>query len=291
MDHTLDYLLRTQSVDALLEHPPAATTLKRVDFARVTLPDSIDTELYEIMLSPDMGPRNVAVLFPNNARRPLIWASAFGSLHRWNMALNAALGESLDEGEDDTHGKVCIVYGKHVYDCRKFMGNLYVFWATVHHGGRGLLGEGMPVLVNTDGKAEPRAVMLLRPIVNEPGDAERLPLTVESPKLMWNWKLMGGHPFVCDERHHRAPSAIAAAPLVMMTEVQARYQLTRSSAATNAASLLQTRPLLGHNQFEHSVDYERAGDDDISVELNSAGEMVTTTPRTDLRLVHVERTE
>jgi hypothetical protein len=136
----------------------------------------------------------------------------------------------------------------------------------------------VPVLINTDGKMEMRAVMPLR--CDEP--AERIPLTAESPSIAWNWRDMGGHPFVCDERHHPVrPSTVAPAPLRMMTVAQARYQVTRTIAAANAGSL-QTRPLLGHNQFEGSIDREQqqqqTDDDSSGVTLEISDPEVAAPP-------------
>jgi hypothetical protein len=273
MDPGLDHLLRTQSVDAVLEAPPSPQTLKSVDFSRVVLPDSIDTHLYEILLSPEVSAGNVALLFPNNARCPLLWSSGFRSLHKWNAAINEALSNSLDE-LDDHSPKLCIVYGKHIYKCHRVSGKVYVFWAMVRKGSLGLMGMQMPVLINTDGKLEIRAVMPFHYMINDPTDAERIPLTAESPKVSWNWKLMGGHPFICDERHERAaaPYGMGPAPLSMSSESNAHYHMTRNMAAVHLERM-QARPLLGHNQFEQSVEREEEGSDSgVTIYIDSASD-------------------
>lgn len=274
MDATLEQTLRTQSVDAILKHPPKATTLKRVDFSRLILSDTINTQTYQIMLSHEMsGAPAVAVLFPNHAKQQLIWSSSYRSLSRWSKALNDALSNSLDETEESGDAKLCVAHGKHIYVCQRFTGRIYLFWAHVHRG-NAVLGTQMPVLINTDAKLQPKAIMVLHPRVEQPSDAERIPITHASPLLKWDWKRMAGHPFVCDERR---TSALAIPTAQRMQE--ARYDLTRTAIS------LKEKPLLMHNQFARSLDCEDDDDDDDS------GVTVNLSSGDDLLLINVERGE
>jgi len=267
MDQGLEQALRTQSVDHVLREPVKQTTLKHVDWASSVLSQNIDTAHYKLLLSPDMGPRNVAVLFPLNANRPLLWAHDYRSLGRWQRAINDALDGSLDEGGGDACPRLAVAHGKHVYVCRGLTGRLYLFWAALVHRGNRVLGEQMPLLINTDGALGIKGLMLLHPRVDDPSHAERLPITVASPTLMWDAQSMHGHPFVCDVR--RVSLTTTVIPRAMR-ESEARQELTRAAAPLSADA-----PMLVHNHFERSLDYEdapaRPGLGTSSEDTNSSG--------------------
>jgi len=253
MEAALELSLQTESVDALLRKAPKGVLLKRVDFSKVLLPEAVDTQNYQILISHEMS-RGVAVLFPNNAQRPLIWAHEYRSIRKWNDALNETLSNSLDETTEAGDTKLCVAHGKYIYICRRFTGRLYIFWAHVHYGD-GVLGTCMPVLINMDAKLQPKAVMVLQP------NAERIPLTRASPVLKWNRKRMGGHPFVCEERRLN-PLSIALP--IAQRERDALYEQTRSTPPVH------TKPLLIHNPFERSLDHESTADDSgVTVHVSS----------------------
>lgn len=269
MDQGLEQALCTQSVYHVLREPVKHTTLKHVDWANALLAQSIDTAHYKLLLAPNMGPRNVAVLFPLNAKRPLLWAHDYRNLARWQHALNDALAGSLDEASEGTvDPRLAVAYGKHIYVCHGLTGRFYLFWATLVHRGNRVLGEQMPVLVNTDGALGIKALMVLHPRVDEAAQAERLPITVASPTLMWDAQSMSGHPFVCDERRTASLSSLSVLPRAMR-ENEARQELTR------AAAPLTDAPMLVHNHFERSLDYEdgpaRPGLGTSSEDTNSSG--------------------
>lgn len=266
MEAALELALQIHSVDALLKAPPKGVTLKRVDFSRVLLPECTDTRPYQILLHAKMAGRapvrsELAVMFPNYAEQPLLWASQFRSLRDWNKALNHALSNSLDETDEAGDVKLCIAYGKHLYVCKGFSGRLYLFWAHVHCADS-VMGKEMPVLINTDAKLQPKAVMVLHPCVTEPTQAERIPLTHASPVLRWNRKQMGGHPFVCEER--RTVLATALMP-VGQRERDAMYELTRSAAPVH------TKPLLVHNPLNGRAQHDADDDDDSGVTVYVSG--------------------
>lgn len=268
MDQGLEQALRTQSVDHVLHEPVKQTTLKHVDWANALLAQSIDTAHYKLLLAPDMGPHNVAVLFPLNARHPLLWAHDYRNLERWQHALNDALTGSLDEASEGTvDPRLAVAYGKHVYVCHGLTGRLYIFWATLVHRANRVLGEQMPVLINTDGALGIKALMVLHSRVDEPGQAERLPITASSPTLMWDAERMSGHPFVCEERRLSSMATTTVIPRAMR-ESEARQELTRTAAP------LADAPMLVHNHFERSLDYEdvpRPGLGTSSEDTNSSG--------------------
>lgn len=262
MDAALQQALLTMPLATLFANPPKPTTLKRIDFRDRLLSDAVDTGKYQIMLShciPSDRNAVVAALFLGNMSVPILWSTQFGGkTSAWHHAVNRAF-------EAGVSSQLAFAYGKHIYECVGISGTCYLAWATyvyrVRDGVSSVLGANMPVLINMDSDMTVKAVMVFRSRVDDASDLDRLPITVDSPKLLWNRKLCEGHPFVCESRPSpTTPDDVH--PIETMLEREARQLLNAPGAVATKTAARPIPPVMLHNPFSNSLDQEDSAEGD-----------------------------
>jgi hypothetical protein len=230
--------------------------VQTVDFSTNTVRQVYSSNLYSIYFtsSPDKL-RPVTVLFPNHKveNKQVLQSQNYTFLASFNKDLNDALEASLVSTDALGSIQLAVCYGKHIYICKAISGTVYVLWAsdiTRTNGANvaNTLYQKVPVLVNMDGQARVKAVFILKPVVSDESDLDRLPVTQTNPKLLFN---KDKPLFVCEVKPQILPSIDDNGSIIQT--VSRREALAIVTAPTNTSPAMYRRE---RNPFAASIDME-----------------------------------
>lgn len=228
--------------------------VQTVDFSTSTVRQVYSSNLYSIYFtsSPDKL-RPVTVLFPNHKmeNKQVLQSQNYTFLASFNKDLNDALEASLVSTDALGSIQLAVCYGKHIYICKAISGTVYVLWAsdiTRTNGANvaNTLYQKVPVLVNMDGQARVKAVFILKPVVSDESDLDRLPVTQTNPKLLFN---KDKPLFVCEVKPQTFPNDNDS----KIKTVSRRDALAIVTAPTNTSPAMYLRE---RNPFAASIDME-----------------------------------
>jgi len=180
--------------------------VQTVDFQQTLVTDAYLTGLYQMFLSSTIpkSSSEVVCLLPNNQKYPdqqVIRSSKYGTNQMaFNKDLNASMEASLDSSDGMGRVKLAVCYGNHIYICNEISGTVYIVWAThINRTNSGnvanTLYTNVPMIINMDGQAKLKAIFILKPTVADVSDLDRVPITAESPRLLFK---RDSRIFVCE---------------------------------------------------------------------------------------------
>jgi len=228
-----------------------ANLVQTVDFTSNTVRQVFSNNLYTIFLTSSINKNHhVVCLFPTHKSetKQVLYSQKFFALSSFNKSLNSALEESLD-----SQVKMAICYGNHIFICKGIVGTVYILWAS--HVTRtnaasvaNTLFQNVPVLINMDGQARVRSVYILKANVTDESDLDRLPVTVENPKLLFN---KDNPLFVCEVKplDQRNPPSLKDT-VTTLSKREAMMRVTAPSRTPPSAFQQEKNP------FISSVDME-----------------------------------
>lgn len=228
-----------------------ANLVHTIDFTLNTVRQVFCNNLYTIFLTSSINKdHNLVCLFPNHKteNKQVLYSQKFYVLSSFNKSVNEALETSL---EADV--KLAICYGNHIFLCKGLVGTVYLLWAshitrTNAASVANTLHQNVPVLINMDGQARVRSVFILKANVTEDADLDRLPVTVENPKLLFNKDIPL---FVCEVKPLEQRTAPSLRDMVQtMTKREAMLRVTAPSRTPPSAFQQEKNP------FAASIDME-----------------------------------
>jgi hypothetical protein len=228
--------------------------VQTIDFSTNTVRQVYSSNLYSIYFTSSLDKlRPVTVLFPNHKveSRQVLQSQKYTFLESFNKDLNEALEASLVSTDALGNIQVAICYGKHIYICKAISGTVYVLWASEITRTNGAnvantLYQKVPVLVNMDGQARVKAVFILKAVISDESDLDRLPVTQENPKLLFNKDIPL---FVCEVK----PTTTWLDDGGTIKTVSRREALAIVTAPTNTSPAMYRRE---RNPFAASIDME-----------------------------------
>jgi hypothetical protein len=233
-----------------------APRLQYVDFSSETVRQAYILATYQMFLSHKIPKgEELVCLFPNHRveKKQVIRCSSYYNLASFNNDVQVAFTDSLDKTDTCNSIKLAICYGKHVYVCAGITGVINIIWAS--HVNRtnagnvaGTLYTDVPLVLNMDGTARVKGIFILKPVVHDASDLDRIPITSTSPTFMWD---KDKSLFVCEVRSEKAkPAGITT--------------VSRKEALALVSSVIpQRRGAIAstvHNPFAASMDMEEEDD-------------------------------
>ncbi len=238
------------------------TRIQVVDFSSETVRQAYVMGTYQMYLSHKI-PRGeeLVCLFPNHRveKKQVIKCSSYYSLSSFNKDINEAFTDSLDKTDLCNSIKFAVCYGKHVFVCAGITGVIQIVWAShVNRTNAGNVANtiytNVPLILNMDGTARVKGLYILKPLVHDESDLDRIPITATSPTFMYD----KDHAlFVCEVRTERPK------PVGLHT-VSRKEALAMVSATTKPINVTRGEV----NPFAASIDME----EDIEVSSDSFGQ-------------------
>ncbi len=224
-----------------------------VDFFSETVREVHISGAYQIMISSKIlatKKQDVICLFPNHRveKKQVVKASDYTYLSSLNKDINAAFSASLEKTDVSDRIKFAVCYGKHVFICKDISGTIYLAWAS--HINRTNIGNvantiytNVPIILNLDGQARIKALFILKPVIRDEAELERVPITHSNPQLLYN---KDQSIFVCEVRTER--------PTASLVKTVSRKEALAFVSATSKSDTIRIKR--EKNPFAASVDME-----------------------------------
>lgn len=228
-------------------------TLQIVDFLSEIVREAYITGTYQIMISPKIlasAKQDVVCLFPNHRveKKQVIKASDYSYLSSLNKDINAAFSASLEKTDSSDRIKFAVCYGKHVFVCKDITGTVYLAWAShINRTNTGNVANtihtNVPIILNLDGQARFKALFILKPVIRDETELDRVPITRSNPQLLYN---KDQSIFVCEVRTER--------PVASLIKTVSRKEALAFVSATTKSDTVRIKR--EKNPFASSVDME-----------------------------------
>jgi hypothetical protein len=134
-----------------------------------------------------------------------------------------------------------------VFICSGIRGTVYIIWADyINRSNNGNVSNAVyrnvPLVFCCDGQGHVTSIFVLKPLVSEPSDLERMPICQGNPQLMFN---VCDNLFVCEKRTDSETEQQTSIRTISRRDALLQLQTTSKAVTT-----------INKNPYEQSVDAE-----------------------------------